>query len=210
MNSSGKCVGYLRVSTADQDLEKNKSDILWLAHEKSLGQVAFVEEQASGKTSWKKRKISSVIDDLDNGDSIIVSELSRLGRSMLECMEILSIAMDKGINVFSVKGNWQLDNSIQSKIVAMAFSMAAEIERDLISQRTKEALRAKKASGVTLGRPPGIGKSKLDPYKVEIEALLANGATKAFIANRYNTTPSNLHNWLKKQGISRPAERRSA
>ena len=91
--SAPKCVGYLRVSTADQDLEKNKSAILWLAHEKELGRVEFVEERISGKVSWRKRKIADVLDALGTGDSIIVSELSRLGRSMLECMEILSIAL---------------------------------------------------------------------------------------------------------------------
>ncbi|HCS65964.1 MAG TPA: resolvase [Cellvibrio sp.] len=198
-----KTIGYLRVSTADQDLDKNKSDILVLAHQKHLNQVEFVEEKASGKLSWRKRQISNVIDELSNGDSLIVSELSRLGRSMLECMEILSIAVQRGICVYSVKGNWQLDHSIQSKIVAMAFSMAAEIERDLISQRTKEALRAKKALGIPLGRPKGPGKSKLDPFRPEIEALLANGATKAFIASRYGSTPGNLTNWMEKHGIAR-------
>ena len=81
----------------------------------------------------------------------IVSELSRLGRSMLECMEILSVASQKGLNIFAVKGNWQLDGSLQSKIVAMAFAIAAEIERDLISQRTKEALAARRKAGITLG-----------------------------------------------------------
>lgn len=90
---------------------------------------------------------------------------------MLECMEILSIALEKKINIYAVKGNWQLDQSIQSKITAMAFSMAAEIERDLISQRTKEALAAnKKKQGVKLGYPKEAGKSKLDPYEPEIEA----------------------------------------
>jgi len=123
---------------------------------------------------------------------------------MLECMEILSIAMERGVNIFAVKGNWQLDNTIQSKIVAMAFAMAAEIERDLISQRTKEALRAKKAAGITLGRPKGPGKSKLDPYRPEIEALLSSGSTQRFIAERYRTTEANLHNKMKKRGISRP------
>ncbi len=88
----------------------------------------------------------------------------------------------------------------------MAFSMAAEIERDLISARTREALRARKASGRPLGRPKGPGKSKLDPYRPEIEALLANGSTQRFIAKRYNTTPGNLSNWMKKNEIrkSRP------
>lgn len=122
---------------------------------------------------------------------------------MLECMEILSIASQKGIRVYAVKGNWQLDNSIQSKIIAMAFSMAAEIERDLISQRTKEALAARKKAGITLGRPRGIGKSKLDVYRPEIEALLANGSKQAFIAKRYNTTEANLSRWLKKHTLKR-------
>lgn len=146
-------IAYLRVSTTDQDLEKNKYDILQLANEKGLGQVAWVEETVSGRVSWKKRQIAQVLDQLQAGDHLIVSELSRLGRSMLECMEILSIASQKGIHLYAVKGNWRLDNSIQSKIVAMAFSMAAEIERDLISQRTKEALAARKKAGITLGRP---------------------------------------------------------
>ena len=120
---------------------------------------------------------------------------------MLECMEILSIATQKEINIYAVKGNWHLDNTIQSKIIAMAFSMAAEIEHDLISQRTKEALRARKAKGMKLGRPKGPGKSKLDKFRPEIEALLANGSTQRFIAQRYHTTEANLHNWMRKRGM---------
>ena len=103
--------------------------------------------------------------------------------------------------MYAVKGNWHLDQSMQSKIIAMAFSMAAEIERELISQRTTEALRFRKAQGLPLGRPQGPGKSKLDPYRPEIEGLLANGSTQRFIARRYKTTEANLHNWLKKQGL---------
>ena len=203
MKSSHKTIGYLRVSTIDQDLAKNKSDILQLSNDKNLGKVHFIEEKVSGKVSWKKRKLADILKKLKDGDNIVVSELSRLGRSMLECMEILSIALQKGINIYAVKGNWQLDKSIQSKIIAMAFSMAAEIEHDLISQRTKEGLRARKAAGKPLGRPKGPGKSKLDKYRPEIEALLANGSTQKFIANRYGTTEANLHNWLKKHGLKR-------
>ena len=199
-----KVVGYLRVSTLDQDLEKNKADILKLVNEKQIGKIQFIEEKVSGKIHWKDRKIGQIIEELDKGDCIVVSELSRLGRSMLECMEILSIAAQKEIKIFAVKGNWELNNSIQSKIVAMAFSMAGEIEKDLISQRTKEALRAKKESGMQLGRPKGPGKSKLDAYKVEIEALLAQGSSQRFIANRYGTTESNFHNWMQKHGIKKP------
>jgi DNA invertase Pin-like site-specific DNA recombinase len=118
-------------------------------------------------------------------------------------MEILSIATQKGLKVFAVKGNWQLDSTIQSKIVAMAFSMAAEIERDLISQRTKEALAARRKAGVRLGRPRGVGKSKLDAFRAEITALLANGSPQKFIALRYHTSEANLSRWMKKHGLRR-------
>lgn len=199
--SARKTVAYLRVSTLDQDLEKNKADILQFANHHDLGKVHFVEEIASGRKPWRERLIAQVLEELRGNDAIIVAELSRLGRSMLECMEILALATRKGICVYSVKGNWQLDHSIQSKIIALAFSMAAEIERDLISQRTKEALRFKKDQGIILGRPKGPGKSKLDPFRPEIESLLANGSTQKFIAQRYHTTEANLHNWLKKRGM---------
>ena len=196
-------IGYLRVSTLEQDVEKNKADMLYLANEKQLGSIHFVEEQVSGRVHWKKRQVGDIISQLSQGDTLIVSELSRLGRSMLECMEILSIATQKGIRVFAIKGSWELDESIQSKIVAMAFSMASEIERELISQRTKEALAAKKAAGTKLGRPRGPGKSKLDAFRPEIEALLANGTTQRFIAHRYGTTEGNLHHWMRKQGLGK-------
>jgi DNA invertase Pin-like site-specific DNA recombinase len=204
MPQSSKTIAYLRVSTIDQDLDKNRADILQVANKKELGQVTFVEEKASGKISWRKRKIASILEQLTQDDNLIVSELSRLGRSMLECMEILSIATQNGINVYAVKGNWHLDKSIQSKIIAMAFSMAAEIERDLISKRTIEALCAKKAAGISLGRPKGPGKSKLDSHGEEIRGLLNNGSTKKFIALRYGTTPANLYNWLKKHALDKP------
>ena len=99
----------------------NKADILHFANNRDLGKVQFIEEKASGRISWKKRKIADILDSLNKNDNIIVSELSRLGRSMLECMEILSIATEKHINIYAVKSNWQLDQSIQSKIIAMAF-----------------------------------------------------------------------------------------
>lgn len=196
-----KTVAYLRVSTYDQNIDKNKSDILHFANQRDLGKVSFVEEIASGRTSWRERRIAAVLDELQEDDTIIVAELSRLGRSMLECMEILALASRKGIRIYAIKGNWHLDQTIQSKIIAMAFSIAAEIERDLISQRTTEALRFKKEQGFKLGRPKGPGKSKLDVFRPEIESLLANGSTQKFIAHRYKTTEANLHNWLKKNGL---------
>ena len=144
-----------------------------------------------------------LVNEAKKDDVIIVSELSRLGRSMLEIMEILSIATQKQLKIYSVKGDWHLDGSIQSKVMAMVFSMASEIERDLISSRTKEALRFKKENGIKLGRPKGPGKSKLDKFKPEIEALLSNGSTQKFIANRYNTTEANLYNWMKRHNLKK-------
>ena len=123
-------------------------------------------------------------------------------------MEIISIATQKGIKIYTVKGNWQLDDTLQSKVMAMVFAMAAEIERDLISKRTREALQAKKANGMILGRPKGPGKSKLDAFKVEIEALLQNGSKQSFIANRYGATEATLCNWIKKNKIVKPTIKR--
>lgn len=200
-----RTIAYLRVSTLDQNLEKNKADILHLANDKNLGRVEFVEEKVSGKVSWKQRKIGPLLTELKKGDTILLSEFSRLGRSMLECMEIISIAVEKGIKIYTVKGGWQLDNTIQSKVMAMVFSMAAEIERDLISKRTKEALQSIRLSGVQLGRPKGPGKSKLDVFRPEIEALLSNGSSQKFIAGRYKVTEPTLCNWMKKNKIKKYA-----
>ena len=122
---SHRTIGYLRVSTGTQDLKKNRAEILAFANEKDLGRVEFVE---------------TVLDGLGADDILIVSELSRIGRSMLDCMEILAIAAKREIRVYAIKGNCHLDETIQSKIMAMVFSMATEVERGLISARTKEYL----------------------------------------------------------------------
>ena len=196
-----RTIGYLRVSTADQDLEKNKADILKLANEKLLGNVEWVEEKVSGVKDWRKRKLGETFDTLKKGDAIIVSELSRLGRSTLQILEIMKLAKENGIAVHAVKGAWTLNGSMESKIVLTMLAMIAEIERDLISERTKEGLRARKAAGVVLGRPKGPGKSRLDEYQEEIVAMLKNGSTKAFIARKYKTSLPNLFNWLKKRKI---------
>ena len=181
---------------------ENQTDILLLAHRKQLGQVQFVEETVSGRVPWRRRKIAQVLDTLEAGDTLVVSELSRLGRSMLECMEILALATQKGLHLHAVKGDWQLDGSMQSTIIAMAFAMAAEIERELISQRTREALRVKKAAGMPLGRPRGPGKVARS-VSTRDRGPPGNGSTQTFIAKRYGTTVGNLHHWLKQRGITR-------
>jgi len=185
----------------NQDLEKNKADILAYANDHDLGKVHFVQEIVSGKVSWERRRIKEVIDQLDKDDWLIVAELSRLGRSMLEIMEIIAEAKRKEINIHAIKNNWTLNGTIESKIMLMVFSMAAEIERDLISSRTTEALRVKKESGVKLGRPKGPGKSKLDEHQEEIIALLRNGVPKKRVASKYGSSAVNLYNWIDKNGL---------
>lgn len=196
-----KVIGYLRVSTMSQDLEKNKADILTYANDHKLGNVDFIEEVVSGKVSWKRRRVMEVINRLGKDDWIIVAELSRLGRSMLEIMEIIGEAKKKEINIHAIKNGWTLNGTIESKILLMVFAMASEIERDLISSRTKEALRVRKESGVKLGRPKGPGKSKIDPHKDEIIALLRDGVPKTLVAKRYGTSNVNLYNWILKNKL---------
>jgi DNA invertase Pin-like site-specific DNA recombinase len=196
-------IAYLRVSTQDQETEKNKIDILKFANEKNFGQVEFVKEKISGTKSWKDRKVKTIIDELGDGDRLILPELSRLGRSMVDIMSCISIAKEKGIFIYDVKNGFELNGKFQGELMAMIFSIAAQIERDLISARTKEGLRSARAQGKLLGRPKGPGKSKLDQFKPEIISLLNNGSTKIFIAKRYKTTVPNLYNFLKKNQINR-------
>jgi len=192
----------LRVSTANQDTAKNKTAIRAYANAKDFGKVEFVEEQVSGKTPWKERKIKQLIDGLKEGDRLILPELSRLGRSSLEIMEILSVAKDKGVCIYDVKNGWELNGTLQSEVMAFCFSIAARIERDLLIQRTSEGRKAAMARGVKFGRPKGVGKSKLDPYKEEIIALLRTGTRQTYIAKKYGCTPATLNNWIKKNKVS--------
>ena len=196
-----RTIGYLRVSQEDQDLSQNRANILSLANFKNLGQVEWVEEKISDTQDWRKRKIGEAFETLQAGDAIIVSELSNLGRSTLQILEIMEQAKKRDIAVHAVKGGWTLNGTMESKIVLNMLAMMAEIERDIISERTRKGLLAAKAKGRQLGRPRGPGKSKLDQYREEIESLLKNGSTKSFVAKRYGTTTANLHNWLKKNEI---------
>jgi len=198
-----KTMSYLRVSSIDQDTEKNKHDIRAYANSQDFGKVIFVEEKITGRKSWKERKIKGIIDELGEGDRLIVPELSRLGRSTLEVLEILKAAKDKLIAIYSVKEKFQLNgDGIQSKIMSTMLALFADLEHDFISMRTKEGLAAARRKGSLLGRPPGPGKSKLDEHRDEIIDKMRLGVPKTKIARRYDTTPANLHNWIKKNKIN--------
>ncbi len=200
-----RIISYLRVSTADQDTDKNKNDVLAFANNRGfLGQVQFVEEKVSGAKSWKNRKLAQIVEDLNPGNILIVPELSRLGRSLIEVLEVLEILTKKEVKVFSVKEAFQINgNDIQSKVMRTMLGLFGEIERDLIRQRTREGLAAAKAKGKLLGRPKGPGKSKLDGEEPIIEALLKNGSTQRFIAKKHNVCEATLSNWLKKTGLDK-------
>ncbi len=176
-----KVIGYLRVSTGDQELANQRLGILELANRHGW-KVTFIEETVSGMTSYKERKLGAVAEELQAGDILVVSELSRLGRSMVEVITLLGDLSKKGVKVYAVKGGYELDDSIQSKILSMVLCMASEIERDLISQRTREALARKKREGIKLGRPKGPGKSKLDEKRDEIRNFYEKGVSIASIA----------------------------
>lgn len=189
---------YLRVSGIEQNTEKNKLDILKFTNTKKLGNVEFIEEQISGKTNFKERKLGELLDTMLSGDILIVPELSRLARSITQIFEVIDITKQKGITLYALKENFNnAENSITAMVTSTIFALIAQIERDLISLRTKEALQAKKATGVRLGRPKGKGKSKLDDYREDILKLIDLKVPKTAIAKQYNTTTANLYGFLK-------------
>jgi DNA invertase Pin-like site-specific DNA recombinase len=191
-------IGYLRVSTVDQDLDKFRAGILAYANQNDFGRVDFVEEKVSGCKSWRNRHLAEVVESLSAGDRLIVSELSRLGRSLVEVLEVLNILADKSVAVYSVKENFQLNGAdMASKVLRTMLALFAEIEHDLIVARTKEGLRAAVAKGAILGRPKGPGKSKLDPYREEIISLLKNGSRRCYIGKKFGSDGANLLHWLR-------------
>ena len=188
---------YLRVSTIEQNTEKNKLDVLKFANSKKLGNVEFIEEQISGKANFKNRQLGALLEKMKKDDVLIVPELSRIARSITQIFEVIDITKQKGIILYSIKEDFSNnDKSITSTVTTTIFALVAQIERDLISLRTKEALQSKKAQGIKLGRPKGKGKSKLDANKEEILKLVELKVPKTIIARQYNTSIANLHRFL--------------
>ena len=195
--------GYIRISTGKQDTENQRFEILKYANENKLGSVEFSEETISGRKSWKDRKVGTLVQELQKGDILIITELSRLGRSMLEVMELLSILLRKGVELHVVKNKQVLKDDLHSKVFAMAFSIAAEIERELISQRTKEALARRKAEGKPIGRPKGSFSSSLDKHREQIEEFLRKGVSISSIAKILEVPYGRLWDYVKRRGLKR-------
>ena len=175
--------GYIRVSSDKQTVENQRFEINNFCKKEKLVINDWIEETISGTKNYTKRQLGNLLKKVHKDDIIICSELSRLGRNLFMIMEILNICMTKECRVWTIKDNYRLGDDIQSKVLAFAFGLSAEIERNLISQRTKEALARKKAEGIVLGRPKGR-KSAPEKYKLHDKKCLIEELLKAKISKR--------------------------
>jgi DNA invertase Pin-like site-specific DNA recombinase len=178
--------GYIRVSTDRQTVENQRFEINQFCLKNTFIVTKWIEETISGSKEVNDRKLGKLHKKMKKDDILICSELSRLGRNLLMVMGILNECMKRNIQVWTIKDNYRLGSDIHSKVLAFAFGLSAEIERNLISQRTKEALARKRAEGVMIGRPKGSkSKSKkLTGKELEIKTLLDKRVSKAAIARR--------------------------
>lgn len=191
---------YLRVSTDAQDVNNQKLGVLEYCARQSLGVPILVEDTASGKMNWTERELGQLLNRTSPGDVLVVAEISRMARSALQVLEVMKVAAEKSIAVHVVKNAMIMDGSIQSKIYATIFGLAAEIERDFIAQRTREALARKKADGFTLGRPVGEAeKLALDAYATDIDRYLEIKLGKRDIAKLLGVSPNTLYSWLRRR-----------
>lgn len=185
---------YIRVSTDKQTVENQRFEIEKFCAANNIHIDKWIEETVSGTKNYNKRNLGELIDSVQAGDLIICSEISRLGRSLFMIMEILSKCMEKECRLWTVKDNYRLGNDIQSKVLAFAFGLSAEIERNLISQRTREALQRKKSEGQKLGRPKGRQNQShyLDGLENHINLLRDMGLSKNKIARHLGISPITL------------------
>jgi putative DNA-invertase from lambdoid prophage Rac len=195
--SRSRVVGYCRVSTVCQKSQRQFSDIAEYCEKNKLGAVEFVSEKISARKN--ERLIFGVIDELNAGDILVVTELSRLGRSMSDVNYITGKAFKQGVEIRVIVNDIIIDNSIQSQAMVFALNIGAQIERDLISERTKSALREKQKQGVILGRPKG--KSVLDGKKEQIQELAKIGLSNCKIARCLGVHRHTLTNYLKQSKL---------
>ena len=195
--------GYIRVSSDKQTVENQRFEIKQFALKNNLKIDGWIEETISGTKNYDKRKLGKLLNKVKKDDIIICSELSRLGRNLFMIMEILNICMTKECRVWTIKDNYRLGDDIQSKVLAFAFGLSAEIERNLISQRTKEALARKKAEGVILGRPKGRKSShvKLTGKETVIRELLAQSVPQTQIAKIYRVNRNTVAKFISDNSL---------
>jgi DNA invertase Pin-like site-specific DNA recombinase len=197
-----KTYAYMRVSTDKQTIENQRRTILEYANKHDLGKVTFKEETISSRK--KDRFIYQVIDELESGDTLLVYEISRIGRSMGDINSIVSRIRDKNVMLIAISQNLTIrpnEDDISSHAMLFALSIAAQVERDMISERTRNALQARKSAGVKLGRP--AGKSKLDAHSDDIADYLAKGLNLTAISKLIGCNRQTLANWMDLHKIGR-------
>lgn len=194
---------YLRVSTDQQDVDNQRHGILEYANQRGISGLQFVEDSVSGKVKWTDRKLGNLLlKTVEKGDTILFSEVSRMARSALQVLEVMEHCATQELVVHIVKQRMVFDDSMNAKITATVFGLAAEIERDFISMRTKEALAKRKADGVVLGRPKGKAKKlKLDKKSAEIKRYLELGISKSAICKLVDCAPTTLYQWIERRKI---------
>lgn len=195
-------IGYIRVSSNKQSLEHQKFEINKFAKNQNIKIDKWVEEKISSRKPLNKRQLGQLLNKLKDGDILIACEISRLGRSLLEVMRILETCLNKNCQVWTLKENYRLGNDIQSKVMAFAFGLSAEIERNLISQRTKSSLENVKASGKRLGRPFSAQSKKLKLSKniKKIKNLWDNDASVSKIARAVGVQRTTVYRFLQRSG----------
>lgn len=191
--------GYIRVSTDLQTTENQRYEIEKFACTNNIQVDKWFEETISGTKDVKERRLGKLLKRLQEGDILIATELSRLGRNLLQIMSILHDCMKIGAKVWTIKDNYRLGDDIQSKVLAFAFGLSAEIERNLISQRTKEALARKKAEGIKLGRPKGCKNKylKLTEHDKELKHMLERHYSYVSIAKRFRVHRTTVSRYVK-------------
>ena len=198
--------GYIRVSSDKQTVENQRFEIMNFCERQKLKINDWIEETISGTKNYDKRQLGKLLKKVDKNDIIICSELSRLGRNLFMIMEILNICMNKECRVWTIKDNYRLGDDIQSKVLAFALGLSAEIERNLISQRTKEALARKKAEGKILGRPKGRRnnpeKYKLSGKETLIIELLKIGTSQRKIAKLCKVDRNTLARFIRLKNLA--------
>ncbi|WP_064444407.1 recombinase family protein [Rhodococcus sp. YH3-3] len=202
-----RVIAYVRVSTNKQDVENQLSGIRIFAERERIEITETVGETISGyKSALTERKLSEVLEGLERGDMLVVSETSRISRRLLDVQNTIHDLLDRGIGVVAVKENIVFKDDINSKVLAFAFGLSAEIERNLISARTREALARKKAEGMILGRPVGSGKVenlKLYGKDEQILELQLKRVSKAAIARMFDVNRETLNRYIKRQNLDR-------
>jgi len=191
--------GYIRVSSDKQTVENQRFEISHFAEQNNLFIDGWIEETISGTKNYSKRKLGKLMKQVGKDDLILCSEISRLGRNLFMIMEILHHCMNAECKVWTIKDNYRLGDDIQSKVLAFAFGLSAEIERNLISQRTKEALARKKSEGVILGRPKGKKSKcvKLTGKESAIKILLEQKVPKTQIAKIFKVNRNTVDHFIR-------------